>query len=321
MFSPSHRLQVFTFYWCLSLVHPVVLCLSVVLVPALFPESSLVADSPDLTDFWDFKCYHPQGQAWGSLSSYLVPVCPMSLELSPFSDQPVLRLCALPYCVDCLPASSFCVPIVLNKFYSPCSFCIWVLPWQTLTEHLRKILHNFRVVQCVFLGNCHYSACPKPFPVFLSWVSAVTELVYGCQKPWLLPWQFHTAILCAGRLRLLQHRHENRSENGERCRRNLLNVKQPLHCLSFIRPEEHSGSTLYLHSQSFSILKQKERKVFISFVWQAIYDLKSSFAPILLFVGSWQITYQVTFFFYLNILGSVIQLFWCFTDLEIDVIC
>ncbi len=135
------------------------------------------------------------GPSLGLLELLPCPRLPQILELSPFSDQPVLRLCALPYCVDCLPASSFCVPIVLNKFYSPCSFCIWVLPWQTLTEHLRKILHNFRVVQCVFLGNCHYSACPKPFPVFLSWVSAVTELVYGCQKPWLLPWQFHTAIL------------------------------------------------------------------------------------------------------------------------------
>ncbi len=59
---------------------------------------------------------------------------PQSLELPPFSDQPVLQLGALPYCVDCLPASSFCVPIVVNELYFPCSFCIWVLPWQTLTR-------------------------------------------------------------------------------------------------------------------------------------------------------------------------------------------
>jgi len=74
----------------------------------------------------------------------------------------------------------------------------------------------------------HYSTCLKPFPVFLSWGSAVTALVYGCQKPWLLPWQCHTAILRAGRLRLLQHRHKNRRQNGERCRRDLLNANQSL---------------------------------------------------------------------------------------------
>lgn len=108
---------------------------------------------------------------------------------------------------------------------------------------------------CVCLGTCHCSACPKPFPVFLSWGSAVTALVYGCQKPWLLPWQCHTAILCAGRLHLLQHRHKNRAENGECCRRNLLNSNQPLHSLSFIRPEKHLGSTLNLCSQSISVLE------------------------------------------------------------------
>ncbi len=123
------------------------------------------------------------------------------------------------------------------------------------TEHLRKILYTLHVIKCVFLGTRHYSTCPKPFPVFLSWESAVTALVYGYQKPWLLPWQCHTEILCAGRLRLLQHRHENRSENGERCRRNLLNANQPLHSLSFTRPKELSGSTLYLRSQSLSILE------------------------------------------------------------------
>lgn len=106
---------------------------------------------------------------------------------------------------------------------------------------------------CASAGIHHTSACPKPFPVFLSWGSAMTALVYGCQKPWLLPWQCHTAILCAGRPRLLQRRHENRSENGECCRRNLLNVNQLLLSLSFIRPEKHSGSTLLVRSHSLSL--------------------------------------------------------------------
>lgn len=119
----------------------------------------------------------------------------------------------------------------------------------------RYILHKFHilVIVCAYAGIRHKSACPKPFPVFLSWGSAMTALVYGCQKPWLLPWQCHTAILCAGRPRLLQRRHENKSENGECCRRNLLNVNQLLHSLSFIRPEKHSGSTLYVCSHSLSI--------------------------------------------------------------------
>lgn len=112
---------------------------------------------------------------------------------------------------------------------------------------------------CAFAGIRHYSACPKPFPVFLSWGSAMTALVCVCQKPWLLPWQCHTTIVCvcAGRLRLLQRRHKNRSENGECCRRNLLNANQLLHSLSFIRPEKHSGSKLSVraHSLSLSILQ------------------------------------------------------------------
>lgn len=117
--------------------------------------------------------------------------------------------------------------------------------------HLTQILHTCHHV-CAFAGIYHYSACPKPFPVFLSWGSAMTALVYGCQKPWLLPWQCHTAIVCADRLRLLQRRHKNRSENGECCRRNLLNANQLLHSLSFIRPEKHSGSTLYVRTHSLS---------------------------------------------------------------------
>ncbi len=59
------------------------------------------------------------GPSLGLLELLPCPRLPQSLELSHFSNQPVLRLCALPYCVECLPASSFCVPIVVNKLYSP----------------------------------------------------------------------------------------------------------------------------------------------------------------------------------------------------------
>lgn len=110
---------------------------------------------------------------------------------------------------------------------------------------------HFMLGVCAYAGPCHYGVCPKPFPVFLSPGSAVTALVYGCQKPCLLPWQCHTAIPRAGRPRLLQRRREN----GECCRRNLLNVNQPLHGLSFIRPEKHSGFTLHSLSLSLSLVR------------------------------------------------------------------
>ncbi len=77
---------------------------------------------------------------------------PQSLELPPFSDHPVLRLCALPHC---LPASSFCVHIVVNKLYSPCSFWFWVLPCQTLTIYLTsKSQHPFTAI--IKLGRVRF---------------------------------------------------------------------------------------------------------------------------------------------------------------------
>ncbi len=95
-----------------SLVHPVVLSLSlsVVLVPAPFPESSLVADSPDLTDFWDFKCYHPRaklGALWAATLSPFASESPTSLFSGRVSCPIVWTVC---------PPRPFVYPLFLIIF-------------------------------------------------------------------------------------------------------------------------------------------------------------------------------------------------------------
>ena len=70
------------------------------------------------------------------------------------------------------------------------------------------------VLQCACVVECKSlcsSATAKPRPLFLSPGSTVQLLVYGCQKPWPLLWQYHTAIFCAGCL-LLQPLIERKRE-------------------------------------------------------------------------------------------------------------
>ncbi len=93
-----------------ALVHPVVL------VPALLHESSLLAGSSDLTVIWGFKNYHPQGQAWGCLSRYLVPVSlrVWSYPLSPTSLSSGCVPCPIVR-TDCLPRP-FVYPLLLINY-------------------------------------------------------------------------------------------------------------------------------------------------------------------------------------------------------------
>ncbi len=91
----------------------------------------------------------------------LLPSSRVPQSLSHFSDHPVLWLYALPRCVDCLSASSFCVPIFVNKLFPPCSFCIWVLPCQTLTHFsFFSLFEIFAVIKpwvnafCTFYISC-----------------------------------------------------------------------------------------------------------------------------------------------------------------------
>ncbi len=93
-----------------ALVHPVVL------VPALLQESSLVAGSSDLTVIWGFKNYHPQGQAWGCLSRYLVPVS-LRVWSYPFSPTSLFSGCVPCPIVwtDCLPRP-FVYPLLLINY-------------------------------------------------------------------------------------------------------------------------------------------------------------------------------------------------------------
>lgn len=61
--------------------------------------------------------------------------------------------------------------------------------------------------------------------LFLFFVSRsrMAVLVYGCQKPWLLPWQQIPAILCVS---ALQRWHWKKSEHGECHPRTLWNSNQ-----------------------------------------------------------------------------------------------
>ncbi len=95
---------------CLSVLS---LSLSVVLVPALFPESSLVADSPDLTDFWDFKCYHPRanlGALWAATLSPFASESPTSLFSGRVSCPIVWTVC---------PPRPFVYPLFLINYIPP----------------------------------------------------------------------------------------------------------------------------------------------------------------------------------------------------------
>lgn len=106
------------YFWSVALVSPVVLSLNVSCVGSC-PVSWVL---PGRWFFWPDRhsgasrvpIYRVKPVVpWVATRSPL----PQSLELPP-SDQPVLLSCALPYCVDCLPASSVCVLSLVNKLFS-----------------------------------------------------------------------------------------------------------------------------------------------------------------------------------------------------------